>query len=200
MAGYQFGKSKRPRSNPFGITVELYGDEDPEEPFIYAAGFLKPFGEGHSMGWFMEGMLGPYLRKIHKERFRRGGDAASGKWAPLSTYSMNRRAAGRASGEYASNIRPGTPINRRTNELYEWVTESSWKIVPYGAGVGLMYPSTPPGSAELTEKVMTAQRGKSRPKTPPRPVLGIGPRQAQTMVTMMAAGLEDYVNRRGGIG
>jgi hypothetical protein len=174
----------------FDVHVELADAEysDMDNTFLRAAGFFDTAG----MGWFMENMLGPYLKKIHENRFRNNGDSASGKWAPLSQYSINRRRAGVQSGEYKVGLR-NNQINRRTYELYDWVVTDSWKVAPSGSGAALVYPGSLPGDALLTEKLFTAQHGKAKPLTVARPVLGIGPRQGARMVTMMAAGLETWI-------
>jgi hypothetical protein len=112
---------------------------------------------------FMGTIVAPYLAKRAKERFASEGDDVVGKWFPLTPYTKNlRREQGFGEG----------PINRRTGELENWVTSGTFFPYPAGGGVTMRYPRDKP-TGELRKKVQTAQGGKVKPRTPPRPVVGV---------------------------
>lgn len=114
---------------------------------------------------FMSATIYPWIRQRAQQRFLDEGDDASGKWAPLLESTNEFRRSG-GFGE-------AHPINRRTGELESYITGSDAMIAPTPAGVMMRYPGTEPSGA-LLEKVQTAQRGRSKPSTVPRPVLSLG--------------------------
>lgn len=114
---------------------------------------------------FFQGVIGPYLQERAKARFRNEGDDVSGPWAPLSSTTEAFRESG--------GFPPDHPINHRTGRLEYYITGTKVGAAPTSTGGALLtFPANPPRGA-TAEKVKTAQYGKLRPNTPPRPVLGI---------------------------
>lgn len=124
---------------------------------------------------FLRTEVGPYLRRRAKQRFASEGDDVTGPWTPLAPATILwREAEGYGAG----------PINRRTGELEEWVTQGDFFAYPVGpAAVEMEYPKGIPGG-ELFTKLQTAQSGKPDPKTPPRPVIGVN--EADMLYVMTA--------------
>lgn len=116
--------------------------------------------------WFLEVDVKDYIRDRARDRFFEEGDDASGSWAPLMPSTIEIRESEGFGGS--------GPINVRTGELENWVTESQASIVPTGDGAYMKYPGTAP-RGELRKKVITAQKGKvgTRRSTVPRPVLAV---------------------------
>ena len=117
---------------------------------------------GHNLYQYLRDHMQPYVRLRTAHRFRAEGDDASGPWAPLMAATQQIR-------EHAG-FPPMHPINRRTGELENFllrgVIDQSW--TPDSAI--MRYPGTPPTHA-LREKLKTAQQGRARPRTVPRPVV-----------------------------
>lgn len=126
---------------------------------------------------FLGTEVGPYLQKRAKARFAEEGDDASGKWAPLKPATIQIR----ESMNYGSG-----PINVRTGELENWVTQGNWDAYPTGYGASLKYPGNTP-SGELADKVETAQAGRKYPSTVPRPVLATNETDMLFVLTAFAA-------------
>lgn len=121
-------------------------------------------------------VVDPYLRKRARDRFRSEGDDVTGKWEPLKGPTQYIR----------SNAGYGAahPINRRTGELEAYITGTAPRL--NAAAVATL---TLPGKApkgELHTKVKTAQRGKIKPATAPRPVLGVNERDLATVMTELS--------------
>lgn len=133
---------------------------DVEQTFARVVAFLSPLG----MVPFMETVMGPHLAERAKERFASEGDDAVGQWAPLRSATVAIRQSEGFGGSH--------PINRRTGELENWVTKSGWNAIPAGSDTVLSFPGRTP-TGELLQKVETAQRGRSKPRTVARPVLGV---------------------------
>ena len=135
---------------------------------------LSPIG----MAEFLGLAIGPWIKARAQDRFDREGDDVSGKWLPLSDTTVEIRENMGFSGAH--------PINRRTGELEEYVTQGSIGIIN-GPGVStLRYPNKPPATKSLREKMTTAQKGRSHPNTPPRRVLGLNERDLMHTLTMLA--------------
>lgn len=148
--------------------------------------FLSPFA---LMG-FLSSTVSPYIRKRAKDRFRTEGDEVSGKWAALRPATQDFRENSNLP------ISPKHPINRRTDDLFDYVTNSPDAVTALpGIGAQLTYPGKTPTNPWVTEKVKTAQKGKARPKTVPRPVLGVGMNDLVYVVGAIALGIKAVGNR-----
>jgi phage gpG-like protein len=110
----------------------------------------------------LTGTVAEYMQERARERFAVEGDDASGKWAPLSWATIKmRQEAGYGSG----------PINRRTGEMYDWLTSANGELFSSGDNVLLMWPDTEFPGGELGKKLEHAQAGAEDPPTVPRPVI-----------------------------
>lgn len=124
---------------------------------------LSPVG----MASFLSVEVGPYLQMRASNRFANEGDEVSGKWAQLQPATQQIRAS-----RSDWPVGPDHPINKRTGELEAWVTGGAILAMPHALGATLRYPGREP-TGELKKKVETAQRGRSKPRTVARPVLGV---------------------------
>ncbi|MEU4066665.1 hypothetical protein AB0F25_30505 [Streptomyces wedmorensis] len=113
---------------------------------------------------FLSGVVGPWLKERAEDRFAAEGDDVSNKWVPLEGYTQQVRAAG---GYGAAH-----PINRRTGELENYITQNGSDVMSAAGFSQLTFPGSAPTAREAT-KVMTAQMGATYPATPARPVLGV---------------------------
>lgn len=122
--------------------------------------------------------VGEWVQERAQTRFAQEGDDVSGKWAPLQQATVEIR-------EHAG-FEGARPINKRTGELEQYITQSQIGVVS-APGVGVMtYPNNEPNSAGLRQKVQTAQAGRTTPKTQPRPVLGLNEKDLGVVLTMLA--------------
>ncbi len=118
-----------------------------------------------SLGLFLAETVDPYLRQRVQNRFAEEGDDVTGKWAPLKyPTTLIRQSLGYG---------PAHPINRRTDDLYNYVTQTKGGVALTAMGATLNAPGVMPSSNELRFKVATAQSGRNYPPTVARPVLGI---------------------------
>lgn len=119
--------------------------------------------------YFGEVML-PFLKRRATERFAQEGDSASGKWQALRPATQEIRA-----GNPQWGVGPAHPINKRTGELENYITNNIADAQPLaGLGAEMKYPGRP-ASGELFDKVKTAQRGNlGTPRTIMRPVAVVG--------------------------
>lgn len=124
---------------------------------------LSPAG----LSMFLMGSVHPWIQKRAKTRFAAEGDDVSGDWLPLAQATQEIR----ANGDW--RVGPSHPINRRTGDLEDYITNANSSIMPWQGGSMLTYPDNPPVGPGLDEKMRTAQGGKDHPKTPPRPVIGL---------------------------
>lgn len=127
---------------------------------------------------FLSGVVGPWLKERAEDRFAAEGDDVSGKWLPLEAYTEQVRAAG---GFGAAH-----PINRRTGEMENYITQGGWDVVSAAGFSQLTFPGNVPNSREAT-KVATAQIGASYPSTPARPVLGVNEVDLAFVLAALAA-------------
>ncbi|MFD8340567.1 hypothetical protein ACFV42_49525, partial [Streptomyces solisilvae] len=104
----------------------------------------------------------------------------SGKWLPLQDYTQQVRQAAGYGAEH--------PINKRTGELENFLTDSGWDIIAAGGFSQLTFPGNMPTGKEAT-KLMTAQIGTQHPSTPARPVLGMN----EVDLAYVLAALSTYV-------
>lgn len=129
---------------------------------------------------FLGGHVGPYLSRRAEDRFASEGDDVTGPWKPLSEATIRLRAEqGFAAG----------PINHRTGELEDWVVDGGWFAYPVGEGATLRFPGQNP-TGELRSKVQTAQGGRAKPMTDPRPVLGVNEVDLLFMQSSLMAAIE----------
>lgn len=103
-----------------------------------------------------------WLQDRAQDRFSSEGDDASGKWKPLSWSTNNQR--------IALGFPPVTPINVRTGILENWLIHNEGQYRPTVSGASMSWPG-PVTDGELGTKFAAAQKGKSSPPTPARPVV-----------------------------
>lgn len=149
--------------------------------------FLSPMA---LMG-FLTTTVSPYIRKRAKDRFRSEGDEVSGKWAALRPATQDFRLHSQLP------ISPDHPINRRTDDLYDYVTNSPDAVMAIpGVGAQLTYPGRPASNPWTAEKVRTAQGGKANPRTVARPVIGVGINDLTFVIGAITLGIK-AIGRRG---
>ena len=127
---------------------------------------------------FLHGSVQPWLIERAKSRFANEGDEVVGKWLPLSEATVSIRESSGFEGSH--------PINRRTGELEAYITGSGVDVVAAPGVATLRFPGRNTPTKAVREKMSTAQRGRSNPKTPPRPVLGLGEKDLATVMTTLA--------------
>lgn len=135
----------------------------------------------HMLAGWMKTTVDPYIKKRIKERFIDEGDEVSGDWLPLQPSTRIIRARAGYGADH--------PINIRTGMLEQFITQAPPRINPHSLGATYTYPGKPPTGETLT-KLKTAQFGKGREgrgrrasvHTPPRPVLGLGERDAEFLI------------------
>jgi hypothetical protein len=123
------------------------------------------------------GPVQEYVKRRAAQRFANEGDDVVGAWAPLQPATQ----AIRAQEGYGAD----GPINRRTDELMNYIVGSPGRTVMHSLGATLTYPGNPP-TGETKAKVQTAQIGKPYPQTPPRPVLGLGEQDLIEILTILS--------------
>lgn len=134
---------------------------------------------------FLSATISPYIRTRARDRFRTEGDEVSGPWAPLRQATQDFRAHSNLP------IAPSHPINRRTDDLFDYITNSPDAVMALpGVGAQLTYPGNPPTNPWTAEKVKTAQGGKTKPKTVARPVLGLGMNDLVYVVGALTLGIK----------
>lgn len=141
-----------------------------------------------ALAGFLELQVGPYLQRRSKQRFQSEGDDASGKWAPL----LPATAAVRAAGPWG--VGADHPINKRTGELEEYITGSSSLSWPHSLGATLQFPGKRAETNSLQEKMNTAQKGRAKPATVPRPVLAVNERDLAFVMTELSFHVTGYVS------
>lgn len=118
-------------------------------------------------GWMREGVE-PILQKRATDRFGREGDDASGRWAQLSDATVEIRAGLGFGGAH--------PINLRTGELENLITQGNGTIEAGEDSVTLTYPGNDQVNGELEDKIRHAQLGgisDAGNTYPARPVLAV---------------------------
>jgi hypothetical protein len=139
------------------------------------------------MAAFLHGQVAPWVKARAKDRFASEGDDVSGPWAPLAETTIEiREGSGFGAG----------PINIRTHELERYITQSNADVVSAPGAATLRYPGTVPPSKGLREKMRTAQKGRSQPKTVARPVLGLNERDLSVILTQLAFHIQGEGMRR----
>jgi hypothetical protein len=146
-----------------GVDVDIEV-EDVESMLSALNTFFNPL----AMMGFLQASVAPVIRQRARERFLTEGDDVSGAWAPLEPVTQQIR------GSSNLPISPDHPINRRTDDLYTYITQSNAEVIPLGSfGAQMTYPGSPPTGPWTAKKVETAQVGRNKPRTVPRPVLGL---------------------------
>lgn len=148
-------------SVPFSLEVTI-DTVDLEATLVRMETSLSPIG----LSIFLIGGVLPWVKERAQARFTDEGDDVSGKWAPLETSTQEFRTNG------PWGVGASSPINKRSGDLEDYITKSNATLATGADSAYMVYPDRAPTGA-LDEKVRTAQSGKDKPKTPPRPVLGL---------------------------
>lgn len=161
-----------------GVGVEVHVDSASVELLLTRLETaLSPLG----LGVYMEG-VDEYLRGRIRSRFASEGDDVSGPWAALKEATVTMREEAGYPGDH--------PINRRTGEMYDYLTSGPARITLSSMGASYQLPSG--GSALAQEKVAVAQRGSAGPPTVPRPVLGMNEKDLAVLLTMFGGHLNEF--------
>lgn len=156
------------------IDIDIYGNSREVEMMLdYLQGKLSPAG----LGEFMLTRVRPYLKNKAQNRFFNEGDDAVGQWLPLKASTQLIRVS--------QGYGQAHPINRRSGELYRFVTENSGMVTSNGATTVFRTPGKQP-TGELKKKFTTAQIGDRETHTLPRPVLGLNEEDLIQTVIMLA--------------
>lgn len=156
------------------LDIEMGGNFDQVNKLLrYTAVVFSTIG----IATFMQAVVGPYIQDRTEKRFQSEGDDVSGPWAALQASTQEVRTR--------YQLGPDHPINVRTGEMEQWLTEGNWKIVESGFGVTLTYPGGTPNQA-VQEKMRTAQIGRANPPTVPRVVLALNERDLAYFMSSLA--------------
>jgi hypothetical protein len=161
------------------LDIEIVGNDRGVQAMLEAVdSALSPVG----LAAFLYGEVGPYIKERAANRFSGEGDDVVGRWAPLQPATVDIRESQGYGGDH--------PINKRTGQLEEYITKGNvW--VTTSAGVGMLqYPKGVPTDKALQQKMSTAQRGRTSPKTVARPVLGLNEKDLSVVLTMLAFHIE----------
>ena len=165
------------------VTVDT---DDVERMLMGVNSFLEPY----SLMGFLTETVSPYIRGRAKARFASEGDDASGKWAPLHPVTMEIRARSNLP------IAPDHPINRRTGDLEAYITGSPDSVEALGGqGAQLTFPGVGTTDAAMQQKVETAQIGRNKPQTGPRPVLAFGMTDLAYVIGAIGIGIQSAGRR-----
>lgn len=164
-----------PRATSQGtVAIQLIGDDTGVQAMLNRLDTaLSPAG----IAAFLGATVTPWLRTRARDRFMEEGDDVTGKWIPLATATQEIR----STQGYGS----AHPINRRTGRLEEYIAGSPDAISIHALGATLTFPGKKP-AGELRDKVTTAQMGREKPRTPPRPVLGVNEQDLAFVLTSLA--------------
>lgn len=131
---------------------------------------------------FMRKEIEPYIKLRIEGRFAAEGDDVTGQWHPLTVATKLIRAR--------NGFPPDHPINVRTGKMKDYLVHSPSDIKIQGPEVELTHPG-PTGDRELQDKIRTAQEGKTKPRTPARPVLGLNENDLLFITSELAAYLTE---------
>lgn len=160
------------------IDFEIVGDRHGVQQMLEVVDTaLSPIG----LAAFLYGVVGPWVQERAQERFTSEGDDVSGKWAPLKDVTVKIRESAPLNMEDGSH-----PINKRTGELEEYITQGGVDVVSAPGAAVLKFPGKEVKTKSLREKLKTAQQGRTSPSTVARPVLGLNERDLAYTVTMLA--------------
>lgn len=143
------------------IAISVVGEDEGVERMLQV---LDTALSPTAIAGFLGFEVGPYLERRARARFAGEGDDAVGQWAPLKPATVEVRETAGYGGEH--------PINRRTDELMNYITGSGGDASPEVYGASLIFPGKPP-MGDLEDKVSIAQQGGGEYNTVPRPVLGL---------------------------
>lgn len=146
---------------PGFIDIQIIGDQAGVNAMIEKIDLaLSPVG----LELFMQTIVEPWLQERAENRFNNEGDSAVGSWAPLSPATEMIRSQKGYGADH--------PINKRTGQLEDYITQTPARTTQLGAGASLTFPGVK-ATGELENKVKVAQVGSRYPATVPRPVLGM---------------------------
>lgn len=148
-----------------------------------------------------ETMVDPWLQKRAEYRFGNEGDAASGKWKPLTAFTNEWRDLQGYPVEH--------PINVRSGALENWLTgvadgtflgSSSMSGTYYWPGVHLPYDDFITAKLEVAQVGSPPGRNKLFPNTttPPRPVVAIDSTDVLALLTSFHDFIEAFVGENAG--
>ena len=92
---------------------------------------------------FLKVKVEPYVQARAKQRFANEGDDVAGMWAPLTPATQQIRAQ--------LGYGPTGPINRRTGELENYITQTPGLLTYDGMGASIIMPGVEP-QGELAKK------------------------------------------------
>lgn len=127
---------------------------------------------------FLSDRVDGFLRARIAQRFSGEGDDVSGAWHPLTVATSMIRAS--------QGFPPDHPINVRTGDMRSFLVNSASDVKEHSLGATLKHPP-PTTNKFINEKIRTAQQGKSRPRTPPRPVIGVNENDLLFVTSELAA-------------
>lgn len=134
---------------------------------------------------FLDTMVDPFIRARVDQRFASEGDDVVGAWHPLTVATQMIRAA--------KGYPSAHPINQRSHKMHSFLVNTQSDVKPTGIGATLTHPP-PTGDGLMNQKIQTAQAGKSRPRTPPRPVIGVNENDMLFITSELALYLsEDFI-------
>lgn len=168
------------------IEVDLIGDAtDVYRLLDHLDSCFSPAGQQA----FMTQSVVPYLRERAEQRFLGEGDDASGMWAPLSETTVHIRESSGYPGAH--------PINVRTGELEDYITQGAGTVTVEGSGsTALKYPQASTPGGIKGKKLRRAQVGDSR--TPARPVLAVNETDLMFVTQQLAYFIQSYGRGNGG--
>jgi hypothetical protein len=142
------------------VSIEMQGN-DLEVLAMIAA--VEKALDPVSVGEWLLTEFDPFLSQRAAYRFAEQGDDASGSWPELADYTVYDRI----------NLGYGAgPIQVRTQDLEDYITETPGDIFITQAGARMVFPGSGATQAnKLKYKVGSAQKGNVRTGAPPRPVL-----------------------------
>jgi hypothetical protein len=168
-------RNRTPRSaGDSGIDIQIIGDSSGVQAMLnHLDTALNPV----AVAGFLGATVDPYLRMRMSDRFRKEGDDVVGKWTPLAQVTQDIR--------QKQGFGSAHPINRRTGRLEDFIVGSPNQLTIHSLGATLTLPGNKP-LGEMKDKVETAQKGRLRPHTLPRPVLGMNERDLAFVLTALA--------------
>lgn len=164
-----------------GIQITFETDKDGAQAVIDE---LRDRLENAGLAQFLEKVVEPFIKLRIENRFHSEGDDVTGGWQPLHVATQLIRAS--------YGFPPDHPINVRTSQMKDFLVNSRSDIKNNGADVTLIHPP-PTGNKGLDEKIKTAQQGKTKPRTPPRPVLGFNENDLLFVTSELAAYLVEGI-------
>lgn len=169
-----------------GMSIQLIGDVAGVQRMIsHLDTALNPV----AIATFLGGVVAPYLGERAESRFSNEGDDVVGRWAPLQASTEMFREQGRNQGLWG--VGDAHPINVRTHELELYITSGVGNTTPTPSGAILQYPNPSAGSSRsLREKMKTAQQGRQKPRTVPRPVIGLNERDMTFVLMALATSIQ----------